>query len=282
MQFNSSALQSAVSKTAIKFNQHLSNSTFNKKWTLDFVWKWDLLQDCWVKLHLKMYLITHILFRLPLCWRTLTSWKMRISLFYMELQMVRICSTFSCKFSLACIFFHFSFELLCVFCQSKGTLPAQCWAPEPTGEGGSQLLSAIIPRRGPHPERATQHQALPADSSELPTELLETQRPPRYHRGWRGGRWLSSEFYFLSSQQDSLTTVWHLMHYLGSDYQAQEHSSGDQTHQINIYNFWKHWCTVYLITHNYFCCYSVYLFTKFTWDCKDWMATDSARSLQRF
>lgn len=27
-------------------------------------------------------------------------------------------------------------------------------------------------------------------------------------------------------------------------YQAQEHRSGDQPHQITSYNFWKHWCTV--------------------------------------
>lgn len=100
-------------------------------------------------------------------------------------------------------FFHLHFQLLCLFCQSKGTLPAQCWAPEPTGEGGSQLLSAIVPRRGPHPEGATQHSALPADSSELPTKLLETQHPPGYHRGWRGGRWLRPEFFFFNSWKDS-------------------------------------------------------------------------------
>lgn len=44
--------------------------------------------------------------------------------------------------------------------------------------------------------------------------------------------------------KDSLRTVCHLMHYLGSDYQAQEHRSGDQTHQITSYDFWKDLCTV--------------------------------------
>lgn len=153
--------------------------------------------------------------------------------------------------------------------KSEGTLPAQRWAPEPTGEGGSQLLAAAVPGRGPHPERAAQHPALPADSGELPPDLLEAQHPDRAHRGWRGRRWLSAEvlhFFW----KESLRTVRHLMHYLGSDYQAQEHRSGDQAHQITSYNFWKYWCTVYLVAHNYFCCYTVCsrpcLFTEFTWD----------------
>lgn len=147
---------------------------------------------------------------------------------------------------------------MCVFGQSEGTLPAQCWAPEPTGEGGSQLLTAAVPWRGPRPERAAQHPALPADSGELPPDLLEAQRRPRSRRVRRGRRRLSPETlpFF---RKVSLWTVCHFMHYLGSDYQAQEHRSGDQAHQITSYDFWKNWCTVYLVAHNYFCCYTVCL-----------------------
>lgn len=144
------------------------------------------------------------------------------------------------------LFFFFAlsfltlFISLCVLIHSKGTLPAQRWTPESSGEGGGQLLTAAVSRWGAHPERAPQHQTLPADNGELPPNLLEAQAPPRYHRGWRGGRWLSPNFLFLSFWRDFLQTVCHLLHYLGSNYQAQAHRSGDQTHQITSYNVWKH------------------------------------------
>lgn len=83
-------------------------------------------------------------------------------------------------------------------CNSQGTLPAQCWAPEPSSEGWSKLLTAAVPGRGPRPERATQHPALPADSGELPPNLLEAHRSPRSHRRRRGGRRLSLEIPFPS------------------------------------------------------------------------------------
>ncbi len=131
-------------------------------------------------------------FRLPLCWRRLTSWKMRTSLFYMELQMVRFCPIL-CWVHSCVYFFTSNFNVWLCFGQSAGTLSAQRWAPEPAGEGGCQLLAAAVPRRGPHLERAAQHPALPAHSGELPPNLLEAQRPPRSHRGWRGRRWLNPE-----------------------------------------------------------------------------------------
>lgn len=66
--------------------------------------------------------------------------------------------------------------------------------------------------------------------------------------------------------KDSQRTVRHLMHYLGSDYQAQEHRSGDQAHQITSYDFWKNWCTVKpCCTQLFLLFYCPHLFTKFTW-----------------
>lgn len=147
---------------------------------------------------------------------------------------------------------------VCVCGQSEGTLPAQRWAPEPTGEGRSQLFTAAVPRRGPHLEGSTQHPALPADSGELLPKLLEAQHLRRSYRGWWGRRWLSPEPLAFFSK-DFPRTVCHLMHYLGSDYQAQDHRSGDQAHQITSCNFWKNWCMVYLVAHDYFHCYTVCL-----------------------
>lgn len=209
------------------------------------------------------------LLRLRLCWRRLTNWKMRTSSFYMELQMVRFCSTSCWKFILVVVFPVYSVcACVCVyFGQSEGTLSAQCWAPEPTGEGRSQLLTTAVPRRGPHLEGSAQHPALPADSCELPPKLLEAQHLPRSYRGWGRRRWLRPEplAFFL---KDSSWTVCHLKYYLGSDYQAHKDRSGDQVHQITSCNFEKNWCMIYWVAHNYFHCYTVCfrpcLFTKFS------------------
>lgn len=80
--------------------------------------------------------------------------------------------------------------------------------------------------------------------------------------------WVQSSVLFF--WKDSLRTVCHLMHYLGLDYQAQEHRSGDQTHQIASYNFWKNSVLYNVLNTIIFGCFIVRLrpclFTKFTRD----------------
>lgn len=122
---------------------------------------------------------------------------------------------------------------VCVF-KSKGPLPAQCGASEPSGEGGGQLLPAAVPRWGPHSERSAQHPALPADSGQLLPKLPEAKHLPRTCGGWRGGWWLSPKFHAFLLKA-SLWTVCHL-HQLGSDCQAHGPNSRKQAHPITPEN----------------------------------------------
>lgn len=141
--------------------------------------------------------------------------------------------------------------------KSKGPLPAQCGASEPTGEGGGQLLPAAVPRRGPHSERAPQHPALPADSGQLLPKLPEAKRLPRTCGGWRGGRWLSPES-LASLLKASPWTVGHPLHHLGSGCQAHGPNSGKQAHPITPWKFWNT-CMLFLVANIHFHCCTVCL-----------------------
>lgn len=72
----------------------------------------------------------------------------------------------------------------------------------------------------------------------------------------------------------------HFVHHLGSDYQAQEQRSGDQTYHITSYNVWKNVLHTFMFA--VILCVSNSLFTKFTSADVEKKATDSAKPLQRF
>lgn len=75
---------------------------------------------------------------------------------------------------------------------SEGTLSAQCGAPQPTGEDRRQLLTAAVPRRGPHLERSTQRPAFQTDGGQLLSQLPKAKPLSGTYRRWRRRRWLNT------------------------------------------------------------------------------------------
>lgn len=171
------------------------------------------------------------------------------------------------------------FDILCVF-KSKGPLPAQRGATEPTGEGGGQLLPPAVPRWGPHSEGPTQRPALPADCGQLPPKLPEAQRLPGTRGGWRGGGRVSPEplAFFLKA---SPWTFHHLLHFLGSGCQAHGPNSGEQADPNTTWKFWSN-RLLFLVAHINFNRLYVWdsLFTTFSSD--DVRCQKSAQGLRRF
>lgn len=128
---------------------------------------------------------------------------------------------------------------------SEGPLPAQCWAPEPTGEDRRQLFTAAVPRRGPHLERPTQPPAFQTDGGQLLSELLEAKPLPGTYRGWWWWwRWWLNPQALWILPIDSFRTRCHLMHYLGLEYMAQEHRSRDHTYPVTPLDISRDWCLI--------------------------------------